>query len=59
MKPAAKHRRRVFAIPTIIAAISLAGLIVGLVGEGLWDALCWLALASCLGTVAWAVRRAE
>jgi len=58
MKPAAKQQRRVFAVPAVIAAVSLAGLIVGLVGEGLEDAICWLALASCLGIIAWAVGRA-
>lgn len=58
MKPAAKHRR-VFAVPAFIAAGTLAGLIVGLVGDGVEDAVMWLALASSLGTITWAISRAE
>ena len=59
MKPAANHRRRVFAAPALIAAVTLAGLIAGLVGEGVEDVIMWLALASSLGIIAWAIGRAE
>jgi hypothetical protein len=55
MKPAARQRR-VFAIPAIVAVITLVGLIGGLVGDGAADVLSWIALGSCLAMIGWAIR---
>lgn len=48
--------RSTFAIPTIIAAISLLGLILALTGDGVRDALSWAALTTPVAAVAWAMR---
>ena len=50
--------KRTFAAPLAIAAASLVGLVAALVGDGLADAVSWIALAVPLGVVVWArVRR--
>ena len=36
--------RRVFGMPLLLALISLLGLVSALLGDGVWDALSWLAL---------------
>ena len=48
--------RSTFAIPAILAAISLIGLVSALVGNGLADALSWAALTIPIAAVAWAMR---
>ncbi|MBO9518202.1 MAG: hypothetical protein J7493_09060 [Porphyrobacter sp.] len=60
----AKPRRRprslavVFGVPLVLAAMTLAGLIVGLAGEGLHDLIAWLLLAPLPAVLVWAwVRR--
>ena len=56
MIPRARRRaRRIFAIPAAIAAVTLIGLIAGLLGDGAADLLSWLALGSCLAVIAWAL----
>ena len=47
---------RVFAWPIVIALASTAGLVVALAGDGIEDVLSWIALASPLAAVAWAMR---
>jgi hypothetical protein len=49
--------RRLFAIPSAIAALSLIGLVSALAGEGPVDWLSWAALAVPVFAVAWAMRR--
>ena len=36
--------RQIFAIPFLIAVVSAAGLVSGLVGDGWWDVISWGAL---------------
>lgn len=48
--------RSTFALPALIAAASLAGLIIALTGDGLRDAASWAGLATPLIAIAWAVR---
>lgn len=43
----ARGLRQVFAMPALLAAASLVGLVSALVGDGPWDALSW----ACLGLV--------
>lgn len=64
MKPLAPSRRRtrqgfthVFALPLALFAASLAGLILGLTGEGMPDVLAWAFLSLPLIAVAAAWRR--
>jgi hypothetical protein len=49
MKPMPIQRRqtngRIFAMPLLIGVLSLIGLVAALVGDGLWNALSWIALA--------------
>lgn len=55
----ARHRpstARTFAVPSAIAVTSVAGLIVGLTGDGVTDILCWALLAPPLVATAWAWR---
>lgn len=47
--------RAIFAVPLAIAAISVAGLIVALTGDGLRDVASWIALAVPLLAVCWAM----
>lgn len=43
---------RTFRAPLAIAAVTLVGLISALVGDGVWDALSWAALALPLAVIA-------
>ena len=45
---------RVFAIPLLLAAATLAGLVIGLAGDGTNDIFSWLLLALPIGALAFA-----
>lgn len=49
--------RSTFAIPALIAATTLAGLVAALTGDGWRDALSWIGLAIPVATVGWAMAR--
>lgn len=49
--------RSTFAIPALIAALSLIGLVSALTGDGLPDMLAWVALGVPVVAVGWALRR--
>jgi hypothetical protein len=50
---------RVFAVPLLLAAATLAGLVMGLAGGGMNDVLSWLLLAVPIGVLAFVwLRRA-
>jgi hypothetical protein len=52
--PARRHdAMRVFAVPALLAASMAAGLVAGLLGDGLWDVVSWLALALPLAVIVW------
>jgi len=48
--------RAIFAIPLFIALLSIVGLVSALTGDGLRDALSWIALAVPVIAVGWAMR---
>lgn len=48
--------RSTFAMPALLAVLSLAGLLVALTGEGWRDTLSWAALSTPVLAVLWAVR---
>jgi hypothetical protein len=48
--------RNVFVAPAAIALIGLAGLIVGLLGSGVFDWFAWAGLATPLLAIGWAWR---
>jgi len=45
---------RVFAVPMLLAVVTLAGLILGLAGDGTNDLFSWLLLALPIGALAFA-----
>ena len=45
---------RVFGWPLVIIGISLAGLVLSLIGNGVWDAAGWVGLFSPLAILVWA-----
>ena len=49
--------RSTFALPLLLAVLSLAGLILALTGEGWRDWLSWALLAAPLIAVAWSAAR--
>jgi hypothetical protein len=49
--------RKIYGSATILAAITLTGLIFGLFGEGIWDAVSWSALSVPLFVIAWKIAR--
>jgi hypothetical protein len=49
--------RSTFAIPALLALLSLVGLVLALTGEGWRDQLSWAALCVPLASVIWAVAR--
>ena len=60
MLPSRKGRRtllEIFALPAIIAGLSLVGLIAALIGNGAHDVLSWATLAVPLGAIIWAFYR--
>lgn len=44
---------RLWGAPVLLAALSLAGLLVGLLGDGVWDWLCAVLLAVPVAVAAW------
>lgn len=58
MKHAALRRsnRAIFAVPLLIAVLSLIGLVSALTGDGLRDVVSWLALGVPVAVVGWAMR---
>ena len=44
--------RKIYTLPTIIAVVSGVGLIFALLGDGIWDAVSWLAVGLPLGIAA-------
>jgi hypothetical protein len=45
--------RRVFAVPALLAVVSLIGLLSALLGDGVWDAVSWIALGAMVVVVGW------
>jgi hypothetical protein len=47
---------RIFAMPIVIAAISIVGLVGALLGDGWLDVISWAGLLVPLVAIAWALR---
>lgn len=57
-KPAAaKGALAIFAAPMLLAAVSVVGLLSALLGDGVWDAVSWFALAAPVAVIAWMLYR--
>lgn len=52
----AQSLRKIFAIPLLLAVLSIAGLIVALTGDGWRDAAAWAALGFSVLAVGWAMK---
>jgi hypothetical protein len=52
-KNGARSARQIFVLPAAVAAISFAGLITALVGDGPFDAASWLALGAPVALIVW------
>ncbi len=48
--------RAIFAVPLLLALVSIAGLVVALTGDGWRDAVAWAALAIPVFAVGWAMK---
>lgn len=48
--------RAIFAMPLLLALVSIAGLVVALTGDGWRDGAAWAALAIPVFAVGWAMR---
>ncbi len=48
-----KPLHQVFAVPALLAGISLIGLLSALLADGVWDALSWLALGGVVAVALW------
>lgn len=48
--------RAIFAIPLLLALVSIAGLVVALTGDGWRDGAAWAALAIPILAVGWAMK---
>jgi len=53
------RRLHLFVLPAIVAAISLAGLVVGLLGDGLFDTVAIIALAVPVAITVWSIDRSR
>ena len=55
MKTGTLSLKAVFAIPLVVAILSLIGLIGALLGDGVWDWVGWLGLGACVAVTGWAL----
>jgi hypothetical protein len=55
MKSDPHDLRAIFAIPLVVAVLSLFGLIAALVGDGVWNVVGWIALGASVAVLAWAL----
>ncbi len=51
--------RKIYGSASVLAALTGAGLLSGLFGDGLWDAASWVALAVPLFVVLWKIARSR
>lgn len=48
---------RIFALPLLIAVLSLVGLIAALLGDGVMHGVAWLGLTAPVAAAGWAMRK--
>ena len=47
--------KAVFAVPAVVAVMSLTGLVAALIGDGVWDAAGWMLLGASIAVLGWAL----
>lgn len=55
MKTGPFSLKTIFAIPAVVAGLSLFGLVAALIGNGVWDVLGWASLGVSMIVLAWAL----
>ncbi|QDH74797.1 DUF4175 domain-containing protein [Brevundimonas sp. M20] len=45
----------IFAVPLVVAFLSLIGLVGALLGDDVWDWIGWLGLGACIAVTIWAL----
>ncbi len=45
----------IFAVPAVVAVLSLFGLVAALIGDGVWDVVGGLTLGVSIGVLVWAL----
>jgi len=48
---------RIFAVPALLAILIAVGLISGVLGDGIWDVISWIALGTPLAVIAYRLHR--
>jgi hypothetical protein len=48
---------RIFAVPALLAVLMAVGLTSGVLGDGIWDVISWLALGTPLVVIAYHLAR--
>jgi hypothetical protein len=51
--------RHIFGAPIALALLGCAGLLSALIGDGIFDALSWLALAAPIAVIGWYLARRD
>ena len=54
-----RRRRTTFAIPAFLAVTSLVALVVGLLGDGVIDLICWIGIALPLAAIGLSIDRSR
>ena len=52
-RPGRQSFGAIFLVPAILAALSCAGLVSALLGDGVWDGLSWLTLSVPIAVAVW------
>jgi len=55
MKTGPLGLKAIFAVPLVVAILSLTGLVGALLGDGLWDGIGWIGLGAGVAVTVWAL----
>ncbi|MGC4098131.1 MAG: hypothetical protein QM706_13535 [Nitrospira sp.] len=50
--------RQIWTAPIVLGIVSAIGLVSALLGDGIWDALSWVALTAPIAAILWSIVRA-
>jgi len=55
MKTGPLDLKAIFAVPLVVAVLSLIGLVGALLGDGVWDGIGWIGLGAGVAVTLWAL----
>ncbi|WP_291835126.1 hypothetical protein [Brevundimonas sp.] len=55
MKTGPLDLKAIFAVPLVVAVLSLIGLVGALLGDGVWDGIGWIGLGAGVAVTVWAL----